>query len=588
MTVGSGGDSHQRGSGSELRKRAEDRLRAARPAARRMDAGDVESLVTELQIHQVELEIQNEELRGAQTALANARDRYIELYDFAPVGYLTLDGQGVVQETNLTAAKMLDVERSELVGRSFARLVAAEDGDSCYLHLREAAASGGLVTAELRLRRSGTSFWARVETRAWDLAARGSPEYWMTFSDVSGRHQAEDELKTLTATLERRVAERTAEAEARAAELQRIAAELSSAEERERRRIAAMLHEGLQQDLVALRYRIDNLVKGSFKGTADEEPIHELGVAIDDCVARTRELSYDLSPPAARSGLLPALKWISEDSGRRFGLNVTVKAGPDTERVNPALAAVLFRAVKELLLNVRKHSGASSAEITVTRVADRIEVGVSDGGHGFNAAALTAGRTSMGLRSIEEHLLFLGGDLDVASRPGGGCRVTLSVPDPVDGGAAVAVPPSGPEAAFETAATPGRVGSPATGVSSAVIRILLADDHALTRQGLCALLAREKDMEVVAQAANGQEAVRLALEFRPDVVLMDVSMPVMDGFEATSRIMRRLPETRIIGLSMYNDSATEEKMRQSGATAYLCKTGSLDGLMDAVREGKRG
>ena len=125
-------------------------------------------------------------------------------------------------------------------------------------------------------------------------------------------------------------------------------------------------------------------------------------------------------------------------------------------------------------------------------------------------------------------------------------------------------------------------------MSPAVIRVLLADDHALTRQGLAALLAREKDMEVVAQAADGQEAVRLALELRPDVVLMDVSMPQMDGFEATSRITRQLPEIRVIGLSMYDDPGTEEKMRQSGAAAYLCKTGSLDRLMDVVRGGRRG
>jgi CheY-like chemotaxis protein len=380
------------------------------------------------------------------------------------------------------------------------------------------------------------------------------------------------------------VAERTAEAHARAAELQELAAELSRAEERERLRIAAMLHEGLQQDLVALRYRVDALAHGK----ADEGFLQEFGAAIDDCVVRTRELSYDLSPPAAKAGFLPVLEWLSGDVSRRFGLNVTVKAGPHVEPVNPTLAAVLFRSVKELLLNVRKHSGASSAEITVMRTADRIQVSVADRGRGFDAAGVIAGRTGargFGFHSIEERLHFLGGDIDIGSQAGEGCRVTLSVPDSGDSGATVGVLPAGLEAAFETAAFPGRVGPRATPVSPAVIRVLLADDHALTRQGLATLLDREKDIEVVAQAADGEEAVHLVLELRPDVVLMDVSMPRMDGFEATRRITQRLPEIRIIGLSMYDDPGIAEKMRQNGAAGYLCKTGSLDALINAVRGG---
>ncbi len=592
MATGSGGSSFGGGSrGGELRKRAEDRLRTSRAPVFRPEARDADVLVTELQVHQAELEIQNEELRGVQADLAHARDRYIELYDFAPVGYLTLDGKGVVRESNLTAAKLLGIERREVVGRNFASLVVSEDGDTCYLHLQEATVSEGPVTTELRLRRPEGSFWARLETRAWKLETPASPEYWVTFGDVTARREAEEELKTLTGTLERRVAERTAEAQARAVELQRIAADLSSAEERERRRIAAMLHEGLQQDLVALRYRLDTLTPGLWKGTADEEVLQGLGAAIEDCVARTRELSYDLSPPAAQRGLLPALEWLSRDAGRRLGLNVTMKNSPPVEGVSPALAAVLLRSVKELLLNIRKHSGVSSAEIAVSRIADRIQVSVADRGHGFDASALITGKVGApgsGLHSIEERLRFLGGDFDVASLPGEGCRVTLSLPDRGDVGAAVAIPPAGLEAVFETAARPGRVGPPANPVSPAVIRVLLADDHALTRQGLAALLTREKDMEVVAQAADGQEAVRLALELRPDVVLMDVSMPQMDGFEATSHITRQLPEIRVIGLSMYDDPGTEEKMRKSGAAAYLCKTGSLDRLIDAVRGGSGG
>lgn len=561
----------------DLRRRAEERLKTTRAAVSRMAAGDVEALVTELQVHQIELEIQNEELRDAQAELAQVRDRYTELYNFAPVGYLTLDGRGVVRESNQTAAKILGIQRRELVGHNVARWVVPEDADGWYLYLQNVANSEESVTTELRLRRPDGVFWAHLQTRRGSPAANDSPEYWMTFSDITHRREAEERLKVLTATLKWR-----------AAELQRLAAQLSSAEERERRRIALLLHDGLQQDLVALRFRLDILAKGSGGGAADEASLSELGPAIDECVARTRELSYDLSPPVLVSGLLPALEWLSRDVGRRHGLQVTLVATPGAEPVNPGLSPLLFRSVKELLLNVRKHSGTSSAEVTASRTDQGLQVRVIDKGKGFEAAALkksTSNASGLGLLGIEERVHLMGGGIDIESRPGHGCRVTLSVPDSAEG--AAAPPPAGPPDGYgaepEVSSVSARVPLPATPIPSAVIRILLADDHASVRQGLADLLAREKDLEVVAQATNGKEAVLLASELRPDVVLMDVSMPEMDGFEATSRIMRLLPHIRIIGLSIQDDSFVAEKMIQSGAVAYLCKSDPPPQLVEAVR-----
>lgn len=570
----------------DFRRRAEARVKTARTDASRMEAAEIQALLHELEVHQIELELQNEELRAGQLELARTRDRYLELYEFAPVGYLTLDARGVIRESNLRAAGILGIDRGRLVGRPFVSLVAPEDGDACHLYLQRAQTSDTFVATELRLRHPDASFWARLETRAARKGEEESWEYRVAFSDVTVRREAEERLKALNDTLDHRVAQRTAEAQARSAELQRLAAQLSRAEERERRRIALLLHDGLQQDLVALRYRLDTLALGPCKGTPDEETIHELGAAIEECLARARELSYDLSPPVLQNGFLPALEWLSQDVGLRYGLNVTLNARPDAEPVKPAIAAVLFRSVKELLLNIRKHSGASSAEITVHRTAKGIQVTVADKGRGFDTAALKKGKSTprgFGLLSIEERLRFTGGDIDIQSLPGVGCRVVLDVPDQGDGGTATAVPPSGVEAVSGTSAAAGRQEPRAPPVQPAVIRILLVDDHALTRQGIAALIAREKDLKVIAQAANGQEAVRLASELRPDVVIMDVSMPNMDGFEATSRIKELLPAIRIIGLSMYDDPLTAEKMRRSGAEAYLCKTGSPARLVEAVR-----
>ncbi len=116
-----------------------------------------------------------------------------------------------------------------------------------------------------------------------------------------------------------------------------------------------------------------------------------------------------------------------------------------------------------------------------------------------------------------------------------------------------------------------------------MIRILVVDDHALLRRGLTVLLGGEADMEVVGEASDGEEGVRLAEELRPDVVLMDVSMPGMAGTEATRRIKARMPEVRVVGLSMHALDGTRETMLKAGADAYMIKDGPLEDLLSAVR-----
>ena len=115
------------------------------------------------------------------------------------------------------------------------------------------------------------------------------------------------------------------------------------------------------------------------------------------------------------------------------------------------------------------------------------------------------------------------------------------------------------------------------------IRVLLADDHRILRQGLVSLLAFEPDIEVVAEAADGREALELALKLSPDVVVMDVSMPIMDGVEATRRIAAELPGVRVIGLSLHESADMARAMRDAGAAAYLSKGGPADLLVATIR-----
>ena len=120
------------------------------------------------------------------------------------------------------------------------------------------------------------------------------------------------------------------------------------------------------------------------------------------------------------------------------------------------------------------------------------------------------------------------------------------------------------------------------------IRLLIADDHGIVRKGIKALLATEKDMQVVGEAENGAEAVQKAATLRPDVVLMDLVMPEMDGIEATRRITAEQPETRILVLTSF---AADDKVFpavKAGALGYLLKDSTPDQLLEAIRQVHRG
>ena len=115
------------------------------------------------------------------------------------------------------------------------------------------------------------------------------------------------------------------------------------------------------------------------------------------------------------------------------------------------------------------------------------------------------------------------------------------------------------------------------------LRILLADDHAVVRQGFKMILSAQPDMEIVGEAGNGREAVELAEELRPDVVVMDVAMPELNGIEATRRLVASTPHTRVVALSMHKDSVYVREILRAGARGYLLKDSVAADLVAAVR-----
>jgi two-component system response regulator NreC len=121
-----------------------------------------------------------------------------------------------------------------------------------------------------------------------------------------------------------------------------------------------------------------------------------------------------------------------------------------------------------------------------------------------------------------------------------------------------------------------------------VIRILLADDHALVRQGFRMILAAQPDMQIVGEAGNGREAVELAEKLKPDVVVMDVAMPELNGIEATRRLIASTPRARVLALSMHKDSVYVREILRAGARGYLLKDSVDADLLTAVRAVAKG
>jgi two-component system response regulator NreC len=120
------------------------------------------------------------------------------------------------------------------------------------------------------------------------------------------------------------------------------------------------------------------------------------------------------------------------------------------------------------------------------------------------------------------------------------------------------------------------------------IRILLADDHAVVRQGFRAMLAQQPDIVIVGEAGNGREVMALAEKTTPDLIVMDVAMPELNGIEATRRLTAAMPMVRILALSMHKDSVYVREMLKAGAKGYLLKDSGESDLLDAVRTLARG
>lgn len=173
---------------------------------------DLEKLIHELEVHQIELEMQNEELRKAQLEIEESRTMFSNLYDFAPVGYFTFDHQGVIEGVNLTGAKFLNVERSLLLNKPFNVFIEPDFRDEFHTHRKKVFSTGTKQTCELKLlKKDGTSFYASLDSIALKDEEGTSTKCLSAVSDITERKRAEEIIRISYDEMEKRVHKRTEE-----------------------------------------------------------------------------------------------------------------------------------------------------------------------------------------------------------------------------------------------------------------------------------------------------------------------------------------------------------------------------------------
>lgn len=213
-------------------------------------------------------------------------------------------------------------------------------------------------------------------------------------------------------------------------QLRLLTSELCRTESRERRHIATELHDRIGQSLAAMSLRLGTLGE-AVAGTASEGQLAEARKLLRQTIEDTRSLTFELSPPVLHQlGLGAAVEWLAEEMEEQHGLRVEVTSEGVTKPIHADLNDLLFKAVRELLLNVVKHSGARSARVGVHHEGGRLRLTVEDDGKGFDPGALPPPdrKAGFGLFSIHERLTFAGGSFEITSKPGEGTLATLGAP----------------------------------------------------------------------------------------------------------------------------------------------------------------
>ncbi len=475
--------------------------------------------------------------------LKSADYAYRILVETINEGAATLRPDGTLMYCNSRVATMLGLPVEEVVGRSLFDFVGTDEHEQLRSILNQIADKPSRF--EFRLKKNnGLLLPVLISSNSLEL---DNTSFCVVITDLTESKKTELEL------------------EVKNRQLRQLAATLFSAEAEERKRIADLFHDEVQQVLVACMMRL-SMPHYSRK---HRDEINEL---LAQTIETLRTLSTELRPPALfEKGLVAGSRWFIGQNIKQLGLTVDVQAGDYEEITNQNINVMLYQCVRELIFNIIKHAQVSKAILIFSTINGQSQIQINDLGCGFvvsNARRRKDGTTKgVGLLGIGERLRAIGGKYNVVSNLGRGTSVTLTIPRQKT--------KPFPSSDDDVTKNPSNL--------KANIRILVVDDHKLVRQGIINALSAEKDISVIGQAENGLEAVSKVRELKPDIVVMDLNMPVMNGSEAARTLREKKSKVKIIIISVNADKQSEKTVLEAGADAFLSKSSDLDELLSVIR-----
>jgi PAS domain S-box-containing protein len=573
-------------SSASQRQQAEARLKdnavLAREGSTLPSSDAIRHLLHELRVHQIELQMQNETLRESQIALDAARERYFDLYDLAPVGYLTINEQGLILQCNLSAAKLFSMPRETLLAQPLTRRICKDDQDGYYFHRKRLLETGAPQALELRmLKAGGSEFWAHL-TATCGLDAEGAREIRMVLVDITERVMLHQALLGKNVELERAklVAERANQAKS---------GFLSSMSHEIRTPLHAIL--GFAQ------------LMQSSAPPPDSEQIQNIDQILKAAWHLLELINEVLNLAAIEAGK-PALKMESvslaemmcecramvEPMARDRGVDVFFPSSEMSHCVRVDRIR-LRQTLLNLLSNAIKYN-RKDGTVTITCEAtaeDLVRVSVEDTGAGLSPEKLDQlfqpfnrlGQdneieegTGIGLVVCKRLVELMGGTIGVESTPGKGSVFWMELN--LSGEHQIAFPAAEPF----TRPSIERIEQK----DNQICTLLYVEDNPANLMLIQAIIARQPNIRLLT-AENGMQGIEMAREFLPDLVMMDIDLPDISGIEALKMLVEDSATSHIpvIALSANAMPAEVEHGLKVGFSRYLTKPIKIDEFLKILQ-----
>lgn len=392
---------------NSLRKQAENKLKKHSPKG--FIPQDTTNLVHELQVHQFELEIQNEELRQSQADLIISRDKYQELFDSVPIGYFILNTQNIILEVNRTAAQMLYTTRDDMRRKRFSEFIAQDFQNIFYTEVIQVLKERKSRHFDLKMIREcdPPQFFTHVHVIPVKDSEGKSTQLRISIIDISERKIMEQELKD-------------------------YAQKITRVQEEERKRIAYELHDDTAQYLSILKLEINALIQsGKIRDLEVLEKLRYLEKDAARAFNDIRRYSHELRPGVLEHlGLYASLEQLAEDINILNYFTVEVDVEGQEPELPEDVKLTFFHIAQEAMNNCRKHAKAPKVIIQLKFEGKYLKMAVIDNGVGFDvrkSVLQSKGKGNLGMMSMQERAKLIGADLKIESNPGLGTTVTLEM-----------------------------------------------------------------------------------------------------------------------------------------------------------------